>query len=142
MSLPLSPSQEDYLETIFQIADSKGVVRVRDIAAGKNVSMPSVNGALKRLVRQDLVRHDRYDYVELTARGKRVASRLYERHVLLRRFLTDILRVDAKTADSDACTIEHHVSPTTIKALLRFFQSLDDRPDGGRRLLHAFRNAG
>jgi DtxR family Mn-dependent transcriptional regulator len=142
MSLTLSPSQEDYLETIFQIADSKDVVRVRDIAAGKNVSMPSVTGALKRLARQGLVSYSRYDYVRLTPRGKRLAGRLSDRHALLKRFLTDILRVDDRTADSDACTIEHHVSPTTIKALLRFFQFLDGRPDGGRRLLHAFRNAG
>lgn len=142
MSLTLSPSQEDYLETIFQIADSKDVVRVRDIAAGKNVSMPSVTGALKRLARQGLVSYSRYDYVRLTPRGKRLAGRLSDRHALLKRFLTDILRVDDRTADSDACTIEHYVSPTTIKALLRFFQFLDGRPDGGRRLLHAFRNAG
>ena len=138
MPQDLSASQEDYLEAILELAGSKGIVRVRDIAAHQDVSMPSVSGALKRLARQGLVRHERYDSVDLTREGRRLAGGVANRHALLKRLLTDVLRVDDKTADGDACAIEHHVSQKTIDALLRFFRSLDGLPDGSRRWLRIF----
>lgn len=123
MADSISASMEDYLEVIFEIAGDGGVARVRDIATRKGVSMPSVNGAIKRLARQDFIRHDRYEYVELTPRGKRRAGRLAGRHALIKRFLTEVLSVDEETADRDACAIEHHVSQTSVDALIRYFDS-------------------
>jgi len=122
----LSASQEDYLEAIYEVAGDKGVARVRDIAAHQNVSMASVNGAMKRLAKQELVTHGRYDYIELTPKGKRQAAKIAGRHSLLKRFLVDILHVDTKTADADACAIEHYVSESTVRKLFEF---LDERKD-------------
>ena len=42
-------SAEDYLEQILMIREQKGVVRSIDIAAGLNVTKPSVCVAMKRL---------------------------------------------------------------------------------------------
>ena len=42
-------SAEDYLEQILMIREQKGVVRSIDIAAGLNVTKPSVSVAMKRL---------------------------------------------------------------------------------------------
>lgn len=123
MSEPLSASQEDYLEAIYQIAGDRGIARVRDIAAQKNVSMASVNGAVKRLEQRDLVRHGRYDYVELTQAGKRRASMIADRHALLKKFLTDVLHVNEKTADADACAIEHCVSESTVERIVEFMEA-------------------
>jgi DtxR family Mn-dependent transcriptional regulator len=116
----LSQSQEDYLEAIYNIAGEKGVVRVRDIANEKSVSMPSVNGAMKRLVKQGLIKHNRYEYVELTKKGRTYAERVAGRHVAIKTFLTEVLGVDDKVADLDACSIEHCVSETTIEKLVDF----------------------
>ncbi len=128
----LSASQEDYLEAIYAISSKRGCARVCDIAAYKGVSMPSVNGALKRLGKRDLVRHDRYDRVELTAEGRTLARGVSDRHFILRRFLTEILGVDEKIADSDACALEHHVSPTTMTAFVDYFSSIDARIKEGK----------
>jgi len=39
---PLTPTMEDYLEAIFNLAKEKRVVRVRDIAKKLGVKMPTV----------------------------------------------------------------------------------------------------
>lgn len=131
----LSSSQEDYLEVILSIAAEKGDVAVSDIAQQKGVSMPSATAAVTRLVSMGLVDHDSYGKVELTRAGRRAAQAVARRHVLLERFLTDILLVDLKTAEQDACTIEHHLSPATIKSFMAFFDFLEGLPDGGREWL-------
>ena len=113
----LSASQEDYLEAIYEVAGDKGVARVRDIAAHQNVSMASVNGAMKRLAKQELINHGRYDYIELTKEGKKRATKIANRHALLKKFLVDFLKVGIPTAEKDACAIEHHLSEETIGKL-------------------------
>ena len=123
----LTASQEDYLEAIHAIAAGGGDVCVRDIAARLGVAMPSVTGAMKRLEAMRLVRHGRYDYVELTAEGKRRAAGVAGRHALLKRFLVEALSVEEATADADACAIEHHVSEATVQAMIRL---LDARKGG------------
>ncbi len=116
----LSESQEDYLEAILALESEGAPVAVAAIAARKGVSMPSVNGALKRLERLELVRHGRYDYVQLTPSGRRRAQGVAGRHDLLRRFLSEVLGVSEKVAEADACAIEHHVSSATVEALTAF----------------------
>lgn len=116
----LSESQEDYLEAILALELEGAPVAVRAIASRKGVSMPSVHGALKRLERLELVRHGRYDYVELTPAGRRRAQGVAGRHELLRRFLSEVLGLSPKVAEADACAIEHHVSAATVEALTSF----------------------
>ncbi len=120
----LSASQEDYLEAIYEIAGDRGIARVRDIAKHQNVSMASVNGAMKRLVKQELINHGRYDYIELTEKGRKRAAKVAKRHALLKKFLTEVLNVDESTADKDACAIEHHLSETTVKKLISFLDGV------------------
>lgn len=119
----ISANLEDYLEVILDVLNDKGVVRIRDIALSKDVSMPSVSGALKKLSDLGFVTHDRYEYVELTSKGKRVAGQLAKRHSLLKRFLLDELKVSEETAENDACAIEHCVSNETIDKLLVYLDS-------------------
>lgn len=124
MSCSLSQSQEDYLEAILAIAKNRANVTVSDIARQLDVAKPSVTGAMQRLENMRLVRHGRYDYVELTASGMRRARGIAGRHELLRSFLIDVLGVGKKTADRDACAIEHHASEETIRALIRFMRHI------------------
>ncbi|MFH1830662.1 MAG: DtxR family transcriptional regulator [Pseudomonadota bacterium] len=131
----LSSSQEDYLETILAIAHTKGEVSISEIASQKGVSLPSAHSAVGKLATLGLVSHDTYGKVELTPVGKQAAQAIAKRHVLLERFLTDVLLVNPDIAEKDACSIEHHLSPATIKALVSLFDFLEGLPDGGRHWL-------
>ncbi len=114
----LSSTMEDYLETIFNLEKSKKVVRVKDIAKEMEVKLPTVTSMMNTLSQRGLVNHEKYEYVELTAKGKRIAKDVYRRHVILRDFLTDILNIDKETAEEDACKMEHAVSPVTLERVV------------------------
>ena len=59
---------------------------------------------------------DHDGYITLTEEGKRVAERIYERHLVLTKWLMDI-GVDEKTAAEDACKLEHDISDTSFQML-------------------------
>src|SRR4030042_5833685 len=117
MKKPHTASMEDYLEAIAVLRGDSGAVRVSQISKALGVKMPSVCGALKRLSEDGLVNHERYGYVDLTAKGKNIAADVFRRHETVRRFLTQVLSVNSETAAQDACRMEHSVSPDTLHRL-------------------------
>lgn len=117
MAEQLSQSMEDYLEAILRISADKKVVRVRDLASEQGVSMASVSGAMKKLEKQNLVTHGKYDFIELTSSGTKAATEVARRHSILKNFFIYVVGVDPKTADDDACAIEHHISRKSIKGI-------------------------
>lgn len=108
---------EDYLEAILRISADKKVVRVRDLASEQGVSMASVSGAMKKLEKQNLVTHGKYDFIRLTPSGIKAATEVARRHYILKNFFINVVGVDPKTADDDACAIEHHISRKSIKGI-------------------------
>lgn len=126
----ITESMEDYLEAISVLGEKRKYVRVRDIAGHMEVSMPSVTGALKLLVKRDLVNHEKYEYVELTDQGMAVAQEVRRRHRGVLGFLEGVLKVDAETAERDACRMEHAISSTTLDRLLKLVECLAECPRG------------
>ncbi len=120
----LSPSLEDYLEAIYILKEKKGFTRVSEIADFLNVKMPSVNSALKILVEKGLVVHETYGYVSLTEKGEKKAKKVYSRHLILKKFFKDILGLDEKKAEEDACRIEHHISQESLEKLLKYIKKI------------------
>jgi len=134
----VSPSMGNYLENIYTLSLDKKVVRVRDIARKIKVRMPSVNGALKKLAELGLIRHERYEFVELTEAGSELARRILRRHEILESFLTGVLKVSENVAGEDACQIEHILSRETIEKLLAFLEFIQDSPKGASDWLEQF----
>jgi DtxR family transcriptional regulator, Mn-dependent transcriptional regulator len=120
MSNSISPAQEDYLEAILVIGNDKRIVRVKDLAEVMNVKAPSVNEALSNLKKRGLILQEKYSHVELTKEGEKLAELVYKKHETLKNFFHDVLGVDEKTAEDDACKIEHYLSKTTIKRMVEF----------------------
>jgi DtxR family Mn-dependent transcriptional regulator len=120
----LSANMEMYLKTILRLSPEGGPVRVKEIAEALGVTMPSVSGALRTLKSMGLVLHPAYGAVRLSARGNRVAAAVSRRFEVLKRFLTDVLGVDERTAVRDACEIEHVVGTDTLERLTAFLDTL------------------
>jgi DtxR family Mn-dependent transcriptional regulator len=121
----LTPSQEMYLKTIYLLRETNKVARVKDIANRMNVTMSSVNGAIKTLVSLGLCSHDKYGYVDLTTEGENVAATVVSRHTVLARFLSEVLGVEPEIAKEDACEMEHIVSDTTLDRFVSFLSFVD-----------------
>lgn len=109
-------SREDYLETILILKQEKGAVRSIDVASRMGFSKPSVSRAVGLLKAADLLTMDEDGFLELTPSGLAMASRVYERHCLIKTVL-ERLGVDPKVAAEDACRIEHVISDESFEKL-------------------------
>jgi DtxR family transcriptional regulator, Mn-dependent transcriptional regulator len=135
---PLTAVMEDYLEAIFDLDKQKKVVRVKDIAKRLDVKMPTVTSMLKTLSKRELVHYEKYEYVEPTEKGTEVGREMRRRHGILSRFLTEILNIDAKTADDEACKMEHSLSADTLDSLTDFMAFIQICPRVGENWLERF----
>lgn len=109
-------SAEDYLETILVLEQKNGVVRSIDIASDMGFSKPSVSIAMHKLEENGYLVFDTNGHILLTEKGRDIAVKIYERHIILTNFLIS-LGVDEKTAKDDACKIEHDISEETFLAI-------------------------
>ncbi len=135
----LTPSLEDYLESIFITSLNKRIVRVKDIVRHLNVKTSSVVAALRTLAEKKLITHEKYGYVDLTEKGIEIGKSIYERHKLLTKFFNEILGIDLKTSAKDACSIEHHLDKKTIDKLRDFIEFVETSPKKDLLWLSQFR---
>ncbi|MFH2066857.1 MAG: metal-dependent transcriptional regulator [Pseudomonadota bacterium] len=134
----LTSTMEDYLETIFDLDQDKKYVRVKDIAKRLKVKMPTVTSMLKTLDRKGMINYEKYEFITLTSEGTKVGEEMRKRHEIMRRFLSEVLKVDIKTADDDACKIEHALSVTTLDSLTDFIEFIYACPRAGESWLNHF----
>ena len=114
--MKLHASGEDYLEAVLVLQKQKGMVRSVDIARHMDVSKPSVCHAVATLKDGGFLTMDDGFFLHLTNIGREVAEQIYEKH----RFFTERLiaaGVDPKTAEADACRIEHVISDESFQCL-------------------------
>ena len=126
MTGKISPIQENYLEAIYLLRRQVKWVRVKDLARAVKVKAPSVIEALTGLKRKGLVLHERYGDIELTPKGAQLARNIYERHKTLKKFFYEVLALDERAAEENACRIEHYLSQQTIKRMLAFVKFIED----------------
>ncbi len=118
----MTSSLEDYLEAVFVLSKEKDSVRVTDIAEYLQVSKPSVNRAVNTLTQNGFLEHITYGDIIITPEGESYAANVLRRHKLIKQFLTDTLKVSEKTAEEDACKMEHVMSPDTIEKLYEYLE--------------------
>jgi DtxR family Mn-dependent transcriptional regulator len=128
MSLNLSSSLEDYLETIVMIYDKEGTVRVTDISRHLGVEKSSVNSAINKLANLNLLVHEKYGDIQLTRAGEKEARRVLRRHIVLLKFLTEFLGLNKGSAEKEACRIEHVISKETFNRLYKFIRYIEESP--------------
>ena len=109
-------SGEDYLEAILVLQKKMGMVRSVDVARNLKITKPSVSHAVAILRDGGFLTMDEDHFLHLTDVGREVAEKIYERHC----FFTEQLiaaGVDPKTAEADACRIEHIISDESFSRL-------------------------
>jgi Mn-dependent DtxR family transcriptional regulator len=122
-----SAAVEDYLERILQLMNSKGYARVVDIAASLKISQASVTNMVQRLDADGLLKYEKYRGLVLTPTGKTVARNITRRHELLSDFLK-LLGLDEQVIYRDVEGMEHHISPSTLRAIAALTERLKRQP--------------
>ena len=109
-------SGEDYLEAILVLQKKMGMVRSIDLARHMGFSKPSISHAVGVLKNGGFLTMDENHFLHLTDVGREVAEKIFERHC----FFTEQLiaaGVDPRTAEADACRIEHIISDESFSRL-------------------------
>lgn len=117
--MDLHESGEMYLETILRLKEKNNSVRSIDIATQMNFSKPSVSRAIKILKESELIIVDAKGYIEFTPQGRQVAEKIYNRHIVLTKFL-ELAGVSNQQAEDDACRIEHVISDETYECIKNY----------------------
>ena len=108
---------EEYLETILSLSDEGTDVIGARIAERLGRSAPAVKEMLDRLADDGfVVRHGRT--VELTQRGRDVATTVTRRHRLAERLLADVIGLAWHKVHEEAGRWEHVISPDVEERLI------------------------
>ena len=112
----LHASGEDYLEAVLVLQKERGMVRSVDVARHMGVSKPSVCHAVATLKAGGFLTMDEDFFLRLTDVGREVAERTYEKHCFFTQLLVDA-GVEPKTAEQDACRMEHAISDDSFQKI-------------------------
>ena len=118
----LQESGQMYLETIYVLTRKSNSVRSVDVGEHMGFSKPSVSRAVGLLKEGGYITVDNDGFLHLTPIGEEMATKIYERHTILTKFLTDI-GVDHETAAEDACKMEHCISDVSLAAIKKHIES-------------------
>ena len=114
--MKLYASGEDYLEAVLVLQRKQGMVRSVDLARHMSFSKPSISHAVGVLKNGGFLTVDDDGFLHLTVIGREIAEKIYERHLF---FMEQLIAagVDPKTAEADACRIEHIISDESFDRL-------------------------
>ena len=121
--MALLESGEMYLENILVLSGKLPGVRSIDVADRMGFSKPSVSRAVGILKADGYIEVDKAGLITLTDAGRKIAERIYERHNTIAKGLM-LLGVDEKTAQDDACRIEHYISDATFSAIKKHLEQM------------------
>lgn len=101
---------EDYLKAVFTLEGEGARASTQTLAEAMDVAPASVTNMLKRLSEAELVAYTRYQGVELTESGRRVAAEIVRHHRLLELYLTQALGFSWDEVHAEAERLEHFIS--------------------------------
>ena len=118
----ISSALEDYLESIYTLAQKQPAVRITDIAMYLGISKPSVNRAVNALKMRGYVSHEPYGDIMLTEKGSTAGNTLRNRHKMIKRFLVNVLDLSAEDAEGEANRMSRNISQETVDKMIVFME--------------------
>jgi len=101
---------EDYLKTIYALAETETPVNTSRIAAARQVKPGSVTSMLQRLAKLNLVHYEKHYGVTLTETGEKIALEVIRHHRLLELYLIEALGFSWDEVHEQADILEHVIS--------------------------------
>lgn len=108
------------METILILEKKNGIVKSIDIAKQLNYSKASVSRAIGILKEYGFIIMEVDGDIVLTEEGRKKAEEIYEKHILITKFLVNTLGVSFDIAEKDACRIEHVISKETFEGIKKY----------------------
>ena len=102
---------ENYLQAIYKLQERDERVFPTRLAEVMNVSVATVVGTLKRLIKQGMIEVGRDKEVHFSVKGRGLGEAVVRRHRLAERMCTELLGVEWHRAHAEAHRLEHAISP-------------------------------
>jgi DtxR family transcriptional regulator, Mn-dependent transcriptional regulator len=125
-----TPVVEDYLKAVWMLQQAESPVATSRIAERLGLTPAAVTSMIKRLAEQNLLRHEPYYGVRLTAVGELAALRIIRRHRVLELFLAEVLGYAWDRVHEEAERLEHAASDELIEKLARLLGEPERDPHG------------
>ncbi len=126
----LSQSIEDYLKVIYDIQSTDGKVTTTSLAGKLGIAPASVTGMLKKLSAKKLVTHKKYQGVQLTESGTKIALEVIRHHRLIELYLKEALGVPWDRVHEEAEKWEHVLSEDIEDRIDKFLGHPTSDPHG------------
>jgi DtxR family Mn-dependent transcriptional regulator len=114
-----SPTEENYLKALFNLANSQGEITLSELASRLQVSLPTANSMVKSLQKSQWLNYEKYKPLTLTAEGQLLAASIIRKHRLTELFLVHVMKFGWEEVHEVAEQIEHIHSP-------KFFERMDE----------------
>ena len=126
----LIDTTEMYLKTIFEL-EEEGIPPLRArIAQRLGHSGPTVSQTVARMQRDGLLSLADDRHLELSERGRLLATRVMRKHRLAERLLTDVIGLEWEYVHDEACRWEHVMSERVERKILALLKDHHDSPYG------------
>ncbi len=127
-----------HLMTISHLRKEKGYARVTDVAKSLDITRGSASITLKTLKEKGFVEEDENKFLKLSKKGEHLNHTIESMRLILIRFFKDVLGVEARQAEIDACKMEHLISKESGEKLLQFMKFLFSQDRQARGFLGAY----
>jgi DtxR family Mn-dependent transcriptional regulator len=127
----MTQSEENYIKTIYQLEEAgSGKITTSAIAEKLETKASSVTDMIKKLEEKELVTYKKYQGVNLTSTGKKIALELVRKHRLWETFLVRSLKFGWEEVHEIAHQLEHIQSDSLVEKLDAFLGFPEADPHG------------
>jgi len=127
---PSHQAIEDYLKTIYRLAQEEFPVSTSRLAEAREVKPASVTGMIKRLSSLDLVNYQKYYGVTLTESGRKIALEVIRHHRLIETYLMEALGFKWDEVHEQADLLEHVISEKLEAKIAAYLNHPEFDPHG------------
>ncbi len=127
----LTHAEENYLKVIYHLSQTEDEgISTNAIAQKIDTKASSVTDMIKKLNEKELITHEKYKGVSITAKGMHTAKMIIRKHRLWEVFLVDKLNFNWDEVHDVAEELEHIKSEKLINALDAFLGFPKEDPHG------------
>ncbi|MGC8663604.1 MAG: metal-dependent transcriptional regulator [Thermoplasmata archaeon] len=130
VSINLTREQEDYIIKIFELEESFGITRLKELSKILNFSPGAINDEIKRFEKMGLVERIPYKGIVLSLTGKEAAKEVTRKHRIAEAFLYYVLNVPWEKCHLLSSDIEHAINGQLEKYVLKKLKNLKYCPHG------------
>ncbi|MDX1685632.1 MAG: metal-dependent transcriptional regulator [Saprospiraceae bacterium] len=112
-------TKENYLKSLYFLDKHKSSITITELSKQMGVSPPTANNMIKKLKNLGMVKYERYQPLELTEQGRKLAALIIRKHRLAEMFLTEVMGLGWEEVHDIAEDLEHIQSE-------RFFDRMDE----------------